>query len=345
MVTLVTGATGFVGSAVVRQLLRRGEEVRILRRARSDVANLRGLDVEPAIGDLTDRTSLKMALRGASALYHIAADYRLWVRNSEELYATNVAGTRDLLAFAGDMGVKRIVYTSSVATLGIDPSGAPADEDTPVSFDDMIGHYKRSKFLAERIAIDLAAAGLPIVIVNPSTPIGPRDVKPTPTGRMILEAALGRMPAFVQTGLNFVHVDDVARGHLQAFDRGRIGQRYILGGENLTLSEMLGQIASVTGRPAPRICIPRQAVYPIAAIAEACAQIFNGREPFVTIDGLRLARKFMYFSSAKAERELGYCHRPIGEAFQDAVVAFGIPTVRQRIWDRPAGQITSPLEL
>lgn len=345
MVTLVTGATGFVGSAVVRQLLARGAPVRVIKRAGSGLANLKGLRVEVVTADLRDRGSLKSALKDVTALYHVAADYRLWVRDPEEIYATNVDGTRDLMVAAGEAGVGRIVYTSSVATLGIDPSGKPADEDTPATLDDMIGHYKRSKFLAERAVLDLAAEGLPVVIVNPSTPVGPRDVKPTPTGRMILEAALGRMPAYIQTGLNFVHVDDVARGHLQAFDAGRVGERYILGGEDLALSEMLAEVAALTGRKAPRLCLPRRAIYPIAAMAEGFARLSRGSEPFVTIDGLRLAKKFMYFTSGKAQRELGYSFRPAREAFRDAIVAFGIPLALQpvhRLRARAALPLSAP---
>ncbi len=320
MTALVTGATGFVGSAVARQLLARGETVRVLARPGSDRRNLADLELEVAEGDLGDPASLERALRGCRALFHVAADYRLWVPRPEEIYNANVAGTRRLMELAGEAGVSRIVYTSSVATLGIVGGGAPGNETTPVSLDDMIGHYKRSKFLAEREVDTLVReAGLPAVIVNPSTPVGPRDIKPTPTGRMIVEAAAGRMPAFVDTGLNVVHVDDVAAGHLLAFDKGEAGERYILGGEDLTLSEILATIAALCGRRPPRVRIPHDALMPAAHAAEAWARLTGKGEPFVTVDGLRMAKKKMFFSSAKARERLGYRARPAQEALADAV--------------------------
>ncbi len=323
MTALVTGATGFVGSAIARLLLERGESVRVLARPGSDRRNLKGLDLEVAEGDLGDPASLERALRGCRALFHAAADYRLWVPKPEEIYQANVEGTRRLMELAGETGVERIVYTSSVATLGIDPGGAPANEDTPVTQDDMIGHYKRSKFLAEREVDTLVReAGLPAVIVNPSTPVGPRDIKPTPTGRMIVEAAAGRMPAYVDTGLNVVHVDDVAAGHLLAFDKGAAGERYILGGENLTLGEILTRIAALCGRRPPRVKIPHNALVPLAHAAEAWARLNGKGEPFVTLDGLKMARKRMFFSSAKAAEKLGYKARPAQEALADAVQWF-----------------------
>jgi dihydroflavonol-4-reductase len=323
MTALVTGATGFVGSAVARLLLDRGENVRVLARPGSDRRNLAGLELEVAEGDLGDPASLARALRGCRALYHIAADYRLWVPKPEEIYQANVEGTRRLMELAGEAGVERIVYTSSVATLGILPGGTPGDETTPVSLQNMIGHYKRSKFLAER-AVDtlVREAGLPAVIVNPSTPVGPRDIKPTPTGRMIVEAASGRMPAFVDTGLNIVHVDDVAAGHLLAFDKGEIGERYILGGEDMTLSQILGHIAALCGHRPPRVKLPHDALIPLAYAAEAWARLTGRGEPFVTLDGLRMAKKRMFFSSAKAEARLGYKARPAQEALADAVQWF-----------------------
>jgi dihydroflavonol-4-reductase len=259
---------------------------------------------------------------GCAALFHVAADYRLWVRDPAAMQAANVGGTERLMMAALGAGVGRIVYTSSVATLGLAADGAAADETTPSRLEDMIGPYKRSKFMAEEVVRELIATrALPAVIVNPSTPIGPRDVKPTPTGRMIVEAASGRMPAFVDTGLNLVHVDDVAQGHLLAEQHGRIGERYILGGENLSLGAILGEIARLVGRRAPRLSLPIAALWPVALGAEAWARV-SGREPFVTLDGLRMAKKHMFFTSAKAERELGYRARPAAAGLADAIAWF-----------------------
>ncbi|MHB1218897.1 MAG: hopanoid-associated sugar epimerase [Alphaproteobacteria bacterium] len=323
MTTLITGASGFVGSAVLRRLLAEGHRVRVLVRAGSDRRNLAGLDVELAVGDLNHPETLRDAVARAKAVFHVAADYRLWVPRPEEIYRANVEGTGALLRAAAKAGVERVVYTSSVATLGLLPDGAPADELTPSALVNMIGHYKRSKFLAEEEARKVAAeTGLPIVIVNPSTPIGPRDVKPTPTGRMVAQAAAGKIPAFLDTGLNVVHVDDVAEGHLLAFARGKPGERYILGGENMSLSQILTEIAALVGRRAPRIRLRHGMVMPVAYIAESWARAARRGEPMVTRDGVRMARKWMYFSSAKAERELGYTHRPAVEALRDAVAWF-----------------------
>jgi dihydroflavonol-4-reductase len=320
--TLVTGASGFVGAAVVRALLAQGRQVRVLLRPSSDRRNIAGLAVETRLGALEDAASLAEAVAGCGALFHVAADYRLWVRDPAPMYAANVEGTRRLMQAALRAGVERIVYTSSVATLGIRSDGGSADETTPSTLADMIGPYKRSKFLAEEAVTDMVRRDrLPAVIVNPSTPIGPRDVKPTPTGRMIVEAASGKMPAYVDTGLNLVHVDDVAEGHLLAERQGRLGERYILGGENLTLAEILGRIAALVGRKPPTIRIPIPAIFPIAAMAELAGRI-TGKEPFVTFDGLRMARKKMFFSSAKAERELGYRARPAEQGLADAVAWF-----------------------
>lgn len=323
MTTLVTGASGFVGSAVVRQLLARGERVRVLVRPASDRRNFATLDVEVAEGDLREPASLVAPCRGCTALYHVAADYRLWTRDSRELYASNVEGTRHLMRAALAAGIPRIVYTSSVATLGLHKDGSPANEDSPVTVDDMIGHYKRSKFLAERVVDELVAReGLPAVIVNPSTPIGAHDVKPTPTGRMIRDAAAGRIPAFVDTGLNIVHVEDVARGHLLAHERGTVGRRYILGGEDMALRDILAAIARLVGRRPPTIRLPRPALYPVAVVAEAWAWLTHGAEPQVTVDGLKMSRKWMFFDSSRAQRELGYTARPAAEAIADAVAWF-----------------------
>lgn len=323
MPVLVTGATGFVGSAVARLLLDRGETVRVLARNGSDRRNIDGLDVEVAVGDLRDGASLRDAVAGCDGLYHVAADYRIWAPKVAELYEVNVEGTQRLMEAAAAAGVARILYTSSVATLGVPPGGRPGDEDTPVGLGDMIGHYKRSKFLAEEAVRGMARdQGLPVVIVNPSTPVGPRDIKPTPTGRVILEAAAGRMPAYVDTGLNVAHVDDVAAGHLLAFDKGRIGERYVLGGHDMTLAEILGTVARITGGKAPRLRLPRRLIYPVALVAESWARLRGAGEPLVTVDGLKMAKKLMFFSSAKAERELGYSRRPAEEALADAIAWF-----------------------
>jgi dihydroflavonol-4-reductase len=319
MTVLITGASGFVGSAVLRHLVQAGHRVRALVRPDSDRRNLDGVPVEIVVGDLRDRASLERAAAGCSGLFHVAADYRLWTPKPDGIYQTNVSGTRELMLAAAAAGVERIVYTSSVATLGLTPDGTPADETAPAAIDDMIGHYKRSKFLAEAEVLKLAEdEGLPVVIVNPSTPVGPRDIKPTPTGRMIVEAAAGRMPAFVDTGLNLVHVADVAAGHLLAYERGAVGERYILGGDNMTLREILRDIAAITGRRPPRVRLPHGLVVPIAYVAEAWARL-GGGEPFVTVDGVRMARKLMFFSSQKARDALGFRPRPAAEALRDAV--------------------------
>ena len=323
MTTLVTGATGFVGAAVVRRLLARGETVRVLTRPASDRSNIDDLPVEIALGDLLAPDSLPAALSGCRSLYHVAADYRLWAPKPEAMYQANVEGSRNLIRHAMAAGVERIVYTSSVAVLGRTADGRSADEETPVTIDDMIGHYKRSKFLAEEAVRSLIAdEDAPVIIVNPSTPIGPRDIKPTPTGRMIVEAAAGRMPAYVDTGLNIVHVDDVAEGHLLAHDRGRIGERYVLGGQDMTLAEILRAIAEIVGRPPPKVRLPHNLILPIAVLAESWARLFKTGEPFVTIDGIRMAKKRMFFSSAKAKAALGYSHRPPQDALRDAVAWF-----------------------
>jgi len=322
MTALVTGASGFVGSAVVRALLESGEAVRAFVRPSSDRRNLEDLKVDIELGDLRDRKSLERAIKGCDTLFHVAADYRLWVPDAAAMFAANVDGTRNVMEAAGCAGVRRVVYTSSVATLGLSRDSEPADEQTPVRESDIISPYKQSKFAAEAVVKKMVAEqGLPAVIVHPSTPIGPRDVKPTPTGKMVVEAASGRMPAFVDTGLNIVHVDDVAEGHLLAMERGVIGGQYILGAENLTLAEILAAVAEIVHRPAPRWRLPHDVVMPIAFLAELWARL-TGREPFVTRDGVRLARKHMFFSSDHAIRDLGYRPRPAKAAIADAVSWF-----------------------
>ena len=321
---LVTGATGFVGSGVARALIAEGFAVRVLVRRQSPRTNLAGLAVEVAEGDLTDPASLRRAAAGCTAVFHVAADYRLWTRDAAAMFRVNVEGSRAVVLAAMEAGVSRIVYTSSVATLGIPSGGESGDETTPVAFADMIGPYKQSKFKAEEeVRRLIAEENAPVVIVNPSTPIGPGDVKPTPTGRMIVEAARGRIPAFVETGLNVVHVDDVAAGHVLALRQGRVGERYVLGGENMALGDILAEIARLSGRRPPRVRIPHGAVLPLAVLAEAWARLIpSAGEPFVTVDGIKMARKKMYFSSAKAARELGYAPRPARQALADAVAWF-----------------------
>jgi len=315
---LVTGATGFVGAAVARALLDAHWQVRVLARTGSNRRNLRGLAVEVEEGDLADMKALERAAQGCVGLFHVAADYRLGAPDPSQLYRANVEGTRNVLIAARRAGVQRIVYTSSVATIGIPADGTPGNEDTPNSIENMIGHYKRSKYMAEEIVREAAREGASVVIVSPSTPVGPGDVKPTPTGQLVLDAAAGRMPAYVDTGLNIVHVDDVAAGQLLAYERGKAGERYILGGQDMTLREILGVIATLVGRRPPRVRLPYGVVLPIAYLAEAYAKL-SGRSGRVTLEGVRMSRKRMFFSSAKAMRELGYIYRPPVEAFADAI--------------------------
>lgn len=292
--------------------------VRSLVRRTSNRANLSGLDLEIVEGDIRDASLLESAVRGARYVFHVAADYRLWAPDPQEIIATNTNGTRAVMTAALKAGVERVVYTSSVATLRLTGDGSPSDETMPLDEAHAIGAYKKSKVLAERLVERMIAdEALPAVIVNPSTPIGPRDIRPTPTGRIVVEAASGRMPAYVETGLSLVHVDDVANGHVAALKHGRIGERYILGGQDMTLGEMLAVIARLAGRKPPSIKLPRQLIYPIAYGAEAMARI-TGREPFATVDGLRMAKYKMFFSSAKAERELGYRARPAADALAEA---------------------------
>ncbi len=318
MISLVTGGTGFVGSHVVRLLLARGDQVRCLVRPGSNLANLDGLEAEPVRGDLRDRSSLDSACRGVDEIFHCGADYRLYARDPREIYASNVDGTRHLLGAAVMAGASRIVHTSSVGALGLEPDGSPATETTPVSERSMIGHYKRSKFLAERIAEAAATDGAPVVIVNPSTPVGEGDIKPTPTGRIVLDFLNGRMPAWVDTGLNLVDVRDVAAGHLLAAERGRIGEKYILGNRNLTLRELLSLLAEMTGRPAPSLRLPHFVPLVAGAVSTSWARLVGG-EPRIALESVRIARKRMFFDAAKAVRELGLPQSPVEQALERAV--------------------------
>ncbi|MCJ2053947.1 hopanoid-associated sugar epimerase [Methylobacterium sp. J-070] len=320
---LITGASGFLGSALVDVFRRAGFPVRILVRATSSRRNLTWTDVEIAEGDMRDPAAVASAMRGQRYLIHAAADYRLWAPDREEIVRTNRDGTRLMMRAALEAGVERVVYTSSVATIKPPADGVtPSDETMPLTPETAIGAYKRSKVVAERVVDEMVVRdGLPAVIVNPSTPIGPRDVKPTPTGRIIQEAALGKMPAFVDTGLNLAHVDDVAHGHLLALRKGRIGERYILGGEDVFLSQMLADIAGLVGRKAPTVNLPRAAVYPVAFLAQLAARV-TGKQPFATIDGIRMSRYRMFFSDRKARLELGYTARPYREGLSDAIAWF-----------------------
>jgi dihydroflavonol-4-reductase len=321
MDALVTGGTGFVGANVVRALLRDGATVRVLARPSSDRRALAGLAVEVADGDLLDRASLRRAVAGVREVYHVAADYRLWARDPREIYRANVDGTRAVLEVSAEAGVHRIVHTSSVGALGIPKDGTPGTEDTPVTLDDMVGDYKRSKFLSEQLARELAGTGVPVVIVNPSAPVGPWDVKPTPTGQMVVDFMRGRMFATMDTGLNLVHVEDVAEGHLRAARRGTIGERYILGRENVSLAGIGAMLAEITGVPPPRWRVP----YPVAWSGALCIETvarLTGGTPRVSLTAVRMARKRMYFSAAKAVRTLGLPQTDVREALRDAVEWF-----------------------
>jgi dihydroflavonol-4-reductase len=318
MITLITGATGFVGSHVARLLIGSGDSVRALVRPTSDLRALEGLPVERVAGDLRDAASLDRAMSGVRRVFHVAADYRLWSRRPDEIYESNVTGTRNLLDAARRAGVERFVYTSTVATIAVSRPGALPNEDTRATLNEMIGHYKRSKFLAEQEALAAAVDGLPVVVVNPTTPVGPGDSKPTPTGQIIVDFLSGRMPAYVDTGLNVVAVEDVAAGHLLAAERGRVGERYVLGGRNMTLKQILDVLSDVSRRAAPRLRIPH-----IVALAAAYAdQTFSwmaGREPRIPLEGVRMARHKMFVDSSKAARELGYETTPVERALERAV--------------------------
>jgi dihydroflavonol-4-reductase len=318
MTTLVTGATGFVGSHVARQLVSAGQSVRALVRPGSNLEALGGLDIEYFKGDLRDASSLEPAMQGVRRVFHVAADYRLWTTRPEEIYENNVEGTRKLLAAAQNAGVERIVYTSTVATIAVPRHGALPNEDTHATLGEMIGHYKRSKFLAEQVAVEAAADGVPVVIVNPTAPVGPWDWKPTPTGRIILDFLKGKMPAYVDTGLNVAAVEDIASGHLLAAEKGRVGERYILGARNMTLKQILDALSAITGRPAPRVRLP----HAVALAAGYADQLFSrlaGREPQIPVEGVKMSRHRMFVESDKATRELGYKPTSVEAALERAV--------------------------
>jgi len=320
-IVLVTGVSGFVGSAVARALAAQGRQVRGLVRATSPRTNVQDFPGALVEGDARDPVAMGAAMQGVRWLFHVAADYRIWAPDPEEIVRNNLAGTKVVMDAALAAGVERLVYTSSVATLKPLPDG-PADETRAATPEQAVGAYKRSKVVAERLVEQMVAEqGLPAVIVNPSTPIGPRDVRPTPTGRIIVEAANGKMPAFLDSGLNLVHVDDVAAGHVMALEKGRIGERYILGGQDVLLGGMLGAVARAVGRRAPTVSLPRGPLFPLAYANEALARI-TGKEPFLTVDALKMAKHHMFFSSAKAERELGYSARPWEQALTDAISWF-----------------------
>lgn len=322
MKAFVTGATGFVGSHVARVLAEQGADLRLLVRPSSNPKNIQGLRAERIVGDLRDFATLKKAMAGCDAVFHIAADYRLWVRDPQQMYGANVEGTRAVLGAARKSGVHRVVYTSSVATMGFTSNGQPADENSAVSLDDMIGHYKRSKFMAEQVVMQAARSGMHVVVVNPTTPVGEQDIKPTPTGRIVVDFLKKKFPAYVDTGLNLVDVTECAHGHVAAMEKGRSGERYILGGENLTLKQILDKLAAITGLPSPKVRVPYAVALATGVVDEVVTGRILGREPRATIDAVRMGRKKMFVSSAKAERELGWKTVPVDDALRRAVEWF-----------------------
>jgi dihydroflavonol-4-reductase len=322
MAIFLTGATGFLGSHVARVLAEQGANLRLLVRPTSNLKNLEGLKAETAIGDLRDPASLEKAMSGCDTVFHVAADYRLWLRDPKEMYRSNVEGTRAILDAARKNGIKNIVYTSSVATIGFTGNGLPADEDSPVSLADMIGHYKRSKFMAELIALEAGRSGLRVVTVNPTTPIGEQDVKPTPTGRIVVDFLKGKFPAYVETGLNLVDARECALGHIAALEKGKSGERYILGGENLTLKQILDKLGKISGLPSPKIKLPYFVAYITGAVDQTITGRLLGRKPRATIETVRMGRKKMWASSDKAERELGWKSFPAENALRRAVEWF-----------------------
>ncbi|MGC1371408.1 MAG: hopanoid-associated sugar epimerase [Candidatus Sulfotelmatobacter sp.] len=322
MPTFLTGATGFLGSHVARVLAEQGADLRLLVRRTSNVKNLEGLKAETAMGDLRDAASLEKAMSGCDTVFHVAADYRLWLRDPNEMYRSNVEGTRAILEAARKHGVKSVVYTSSVGTVGFSGNGQPADEDSPVSLAEMIGHYKRSKFMAEQIALEAGRSGMRVVTVNPTTPIGEQDIKPTPTGRIVVDFLKRKFPAYVETGLNLVDVRECARGHVVALEKGKSGERYILGGENLTLKQILDKLGAITGLPSPKVKLPYFVAYLAGAVGETVSGRILGREPRATVETVRMGKKKMWASSNKAERELGWEITPADDALRRAVEWF-----------------------
>lgn len=321
MKTFITGSTGFIGASIARELLRDGRELRVLVRPGSDTSNLSGLDVEFWQGDLLDQESLRQGLKGCDVLYHAAADYRLWTRSPDEMYNVNVGGTESILEAALENGVERVVYTSSVGTLGNPGDGTPGTEDTPVTLADMVGPYKKSKFLAERVAEKYVSKGLPLVVVNPSTPVGPRDIKPTPTGKIIVDFLKRKMPAYLDTGLNIIDVEDCARGHVLAERNGVVGRKYILGNANLTLRDIFVLLEEITGLSAPKVRLPYLPILMAAYVNEGFSRI-TGREPLIPLAGVQMASKFMFFDSSRSVRELGLPQTPVKQALIRAVEWF-----------------------
>jgi dihydroflavonol-4-reductase len=322
MLAFVTGATGFLGSHVARALAGHGADLRLLVRANSNTRNIDDLNADRVTGDLRDPVSIEKGTAGCDVIFHVAADYRLWVRDPNEMYRSNVEGTRAILEAARKNKARRVVYTSSVATMGFTSNGQPADENSPVSLDNMIGPYKRSKFLAEQVAIEAARSGIDVVIVNPTTPVGERDIKPTPTGRIVVDFLKKKFPAYVDTGLNLVDATECARGHIAALEKGKSEERYILGGENLTLKQILDKLAAITGLPSPSIRVPYALALATGVVDELVTGRIRGREPRATIDAVRMGRKKMFVASAKAERELGWKCVPVDDALRRAVAWF-----------------------
>ena len=319
MKAFVTGATGFVGSHVARYLAGQGAELRLLVRPTSLTANLEGIAGERVMGDLRDPGSLRRAMSGCGVVFHVAADYRLWTRDPGEMYRSNVEGTRNIIQLAQQTGVRRVIYTSSVATMGFTGNGGLADESSPVALSDMIGHYKRFKFQAEQVALQAGRGGAGVVVVNPTTPVGERDIRPTPTGRIIVDFLKRKFPAYVDTGLNLVDVAEVARGHVAALEKGKSGERYILGGENLTLKQILDKLAAITGLPSPKLKLPYAVALATGVLDTAVTGLLLRREPRVTVDAVRMGRKKMFVSSARAERDLGWRIVPVDDALRRAV--------------------------
>jgi len=322
MKAFITGATGFVGSHVARALAQQGADLRLLVRSSSRRDNIADLRADVVVGDLREPESLKKAMQGCEYVFHVAADYRLWVRDPDQMYRANVEGTRAVIQAAQESGVRRVIYCSSVATMGFTATSQIVDEETPVSLADMVGHYKRSKFMAEQIALEAGRKGANVVVVNPTTPIGEQDIKPTPTGRIIVDFLKRKFPAYVDTGLNLADVREVARGHLLAMEKARPGERYILGGENLTLKQILDKLSALTGLPSPTMKVPHAVAMGFAAVDQFFTGIVLGKEPRATIDAVKMGRKMMFASSARAERELGYRTLPVDEALRRAISWF-----------------------